>query len=96
MLGSESQSSVGGFRVEVSQNGGHSPEAVAQRCMEKLIYTSNEMNPVIRDQVLAYKDRMHQTVLHYIKEAIKSDRTTIYHMLVKAGHADVAETIRRM
>ena len=96
MLSSKGQGSVGAVRVEVSQGSGHSPEAVAKRCMDKLIYASNEMNPVIRDQVLAYKDQMHSTVLHYIKEAIKSDRTTIYHMLVKAGHADVAESIRRM
>jgi len=35
-------------------------------------------------------------VAFYMREAIRSDRTTVYNALCDAGHKDLAELIRRI
>jgi hypothetical protein len=39
---------------------------------------------------------MESVVVFYMKEAIKSDRTTVYNALKEAGHIELAEMIRRL
>lgn len=82
--------------VKTTENRGFTPEEVAARCTEKLISVSENADPVIRDQALAYKKHMEAVVSYYMREAIKSDRTTLYNVLKKEGRDDVAEIIRRL
>jgi len=35
-------------------------------------------------------------VAFYLKEAVKSDRTTVYNQLVAAGHPELADLMRRI
>ena len=81
----------------VTTNGrGFTPEEVAARCVDKLIHISDAAPPVIRDQAIAYKDRIKMVIAHYMREAIASDRTTVYNAIKDAGHPDLAELIRRL
>jgi len=86
------------FSVEVktTSNRGFTPEEVAERCAEKIISISDTANPVIRDQARAFKKHLIKVLSFYMREAIKSDRTTIYNALSDAGHQDLAELIRRI
>jgi len=38
---------------------------------------------------------MEKVVAYYMREAIRSDRTTVYNKLLDAGHPELAEAIRR-
>jgi len=89
---------AGAFKVEVSttNNGGHPPEFWAKRCVERLIHISDDAPPAIREQAIAYKDRLEQAILLHMKRAIQSDRTTIGHAVTKAGHPLLAEMLRRL
>lgn len=82
--------------VKTTQNRGFTPEEIAARCTDKLISVADTASPVIRDQARAYKEHMEAVVAHYMREAIKSDRTTLCNVLRMQGHADVAEIIRRL
>ena len=82
--------------VHTTHDRGHTPEEVAQRCVDKIISIGEETHPLIRDQARAFKEQMVKVVAHYMKEAIKSDRTTVYNELKNAGHPQVAELIRRL
>jgi hypothetical protein len=42
------------------------------------------------------KRNMEKIIAHYMKEAIRSDRTTVYNAIKDAGHPDLAELIRRL
>ena len=75
---------------------GHTPDEVAQRCVDKIISIGEETHPLIRDQARAFKEQMVKVVAHYMKEAIKSDRTTVYNELKNAGQPQLAELIRRL
>jgi len=87
-----------GIQVEVktTQNRGFSPEEVAERCADKIISISDSANPLIRDQARAFKKHLIKVLSFYMREAIRSDRTTVYNALCDAGHKDLAELIRRM
>jgi len=82
--------------VKTTQNRGFTPEEIAARCTDKLISVADTASPVIRDQARAYKEHMEAVVAYYMREAIQSDRTTLYNVLKTQGHGDVAEIIRRL
>jgi hypothetical protein len=86
------------FTVEVktTEKRGFTPEEVAERCADKIISISDTANPVIRDQARTFKKHLIKVLSFYMREAIKSDRTTVYNALSDAGHKDLAELIRRI
>ena len=86
------------FKVEVvtTQNRGQTPEEVAQRCINKIVGISATADPVIRQQAQAYKTQIEQVIVHYMKQAIQSARTTVYNALLDAGEPKLADLIRRL
>jgi hypothetical protein len=64
--------------------------------VSKLISVADTAHPAIRDQAKAYKAHMEKVVAFYMREAIRSDRTTVYNALVDAGHPELAEAIRKL
>jgi hypothetical protein len=83
-------------KVHTTEGRGFSPEEVAERCVAKLISVSDTAHPAIRDQARAYQKHMEAVVAFYMREAIRSDRTTVYNALVDAGHPELANAIRRL
>ena len=86
------------FKVDVvtTQNRGQTPEEVAERCINKIVGISATADPVIRQQAQAYKTQIEQVIIHYMKQAIQSDRTTVYNTLLDAGEPKLADLIRRL
>ena len=82
--------------IRTTENRGFTPDEVAERCVEKLISVSDNAHPAIRDQAQAFQKHMEKTVAFYMREAIRSDRTTVYNALKDAGHPKLAELIRRL
>ena len=82
--------------VKTTENRGFSPDEVAERCVEKLISVSDGTHPVIRDQARTFQRHMEKVVAFYMREAIRSDRTTVYNALRDAGHPELADAIRRL
>lgn len=85
------------FKVSVTttQNRGLTPEELAKMCTDKIMHVSDNAAPEIREQAKAYKNVVEAVVLKYLKQAVSSDRTTMYNALANAGHGDVAEIVRR-
>jgi hypothetical protein len=83
-------------KVHTTEGRGFTPDEVAERCVDKLISVSDTAHPAIRDQARAYKLHMEKVVAYYMREAIRSDRTTVYNALVDAGHPELADAIRRL
>ena len=82
--------------VHTTTGRGFTPEETAALCSDKLIFVSDSAPPEIRDQARAYKARVEKVVAHYMRQAIASDRTTVYNALKDAGHPELAELIRRL
>lgn len=82
--------------VKTTSNRGFTPEEVARDCVSQIISVSDNAHPAIRDQAVAYKQGMEKIIAEHMKQAISSDRTTIYNALIDAGHPKLAELIRRL
>ena len=83
-------------QVNTTNNRGFTPEEVAKRCVDKIVEVGDNAPPAIRDQARAFKDHLEKVIAFYMKEAIKSDRTTIYNAIKDAGREQLAEHIRRL
>ena len=88
--------SIGSVGVRTTNNRGFTPEEVAELCVDRLMIVSNDAPPAIKDQALAHKERMKAVIAVYMKQAIQSDRTTVYNAISDAGHKKLAEYIRKM
>lgn len=82
--------------VQTTKGRGFTPEEVAARCANKIVSVSETAHPVLREQATAFKSSIEALVAHHMREAIASDRTTVYNALTDAGHPDLAELIRRL
>jgi|GEM_PF-389223 hypothetical protein len=86
------------FKVEVAttNNRGSTPEEVANRCVNKIVSVSETAHPTIRAQTIEYRNEIEKLVAVYMRQAIQSDRTTVYNAIKDAGQPTLAEYIRKM
>jgi hypothetical protein len=83
-------------QVHTTSGRGLSPEEHAQRCADKIVAVADSAPPEIRQQAYAYKTQVTSVVARCMREAIASDRTTVYNALIAAGHPELANAIRRL
>jgi hypothetical protein len=55
---------------------------------------SETTHPAIRDQAVAFKGTIEKLVTEYLKQAVRSDRTTVYNALQQAGQPELAKLIK--
>jgi hypothetical protein len=82
--------------VKTTDNRGFTPDELAEQCVQKIISVSDDAHPGLRDQARAFSKHIEKLVAFYMRQAIRSDRTTVYNALKDAGHPDLAELIRRL
>ncbi len=82
--------------VKTTNNRGFTPEELAEQCVDKIISVSDTAESGIRDQARAFSRHIETLVAYYMRQAIRSDRTTVYNALKDAGHPELAELIRRL
>tara|TARA_Y100000004_G_scaffold194171_2_gene258193 strand:+ start:2572 stop:2856 length:285 start_codon:yes stop_codon:yes gene_type:complete len=82
--------------VSTTENRGFTPEEVAQRCVAKIISVSDSAHPGIREQAKAFQEQIEGVVAFYMREAIRSDRTTVSNLLKETGYSELADAIRRL
>ena len=85
-----------GVKIHTANNGGHSLDAIADMCVDKLMSVSENAPDVIRSQAEAFKAEMLHIVRQYIKMAVKEDRATMFVKIQEAGFPDLAEQLRRL
>jgi|TARA_R110000751_G_scaffold43532_1_gene100364 hypothetical protein len=96
MESSVGSTDVGNVQVFTSNDRGHSPEEIAEMAVQRIFYISQEADPHIRDQVMAYREKIKGVIAEYMKKAIASDRTTLWNVLKKEGFHEEADIIRRL
>jgi len=84
------------MKILTTKNGGLSVEHWADRCVDKIIHVANDSDSIIRDQAVAFKQDVRTVLIHYMTNAIKSDRTTLYNLFLKQGEPQMAEILRRL
>jgi hypothetical protein len=96
MFDISSSVSVGNIDVFTSDNRGHSIEEVAEMAANRILYIADEAPPPIRDQAMAFKDTLKQTLVYYMLQAVEQDRATICAKLRQNGYSDLADNLRSL
>jgi hypothetical protein len=96
MLQASGGGGVGKISVITSVGRGHTPEQVADMALNKIIQVNESAPSVIKEQAIAYKGRLREVLIYYMNSMAKSERTTIWALMKKQGHDDIAEIIRRL
>ena len=96
MLGQAGVMQVSPVEVMVTSGRGHSPEELVELCMRRLMSVSDTAPEPIKAQAIAFRDGIRPLILHYMKQAIRSDRTTLYNQLRAAGQHEAAALILKL
>lgn len=80
---------VGDVMVMTTQGRGFTPEEVAERALDKIIYVGSHAHPAIRDQAEAFKDSIRQVLVHYMHETVRSHNVTLVNKFTQAGHPEL-------
>lgn len=80
---------VGSVMVMATEGRGFTPEEVAERALDKIIYVGSNAHPAIRDQAEAFKDSIRSVLVHYMHEAVRSHNVTLVNKFKQAGHPEL-------
>ena len=94
MISHQAEITLGDVIVQTTMNRGWTPEEIAERAVNKLIFVSETAPEPVRIQAQAYREEIRKVVLHYLIEAVRSDRTTLSNRLIQAGHPELLDLLR--
>lgn len=93
MISVQSPVLINGVGVATTQGRGWTPEELAERAVEKIVYVGNDSHPAIREQAVAFRAAVRSVVQFYLEEAVKQDRATIAIRLHEAGHSGLVHLL---
>jgi hypothetical protein len=80
---------VGNVMIQTTQGRGFTPEEIADRALDKIIYVGSQTHPAIREQAEAFRENIRQVLVHYMHEAVRSHNVTLVAKFKKAGHPEL-------
>lgn len=80
---------VGNVMVMATEGRGFTPEEIAERALDKIIYVGSNTHPAIREQAEAFKDSIRQVLVQYMHEAVRSHNVTLVNKFKQAGHPEL-------
>jgi HD-like signal output (HDOD) protein len=80
--------------VRTTSGRGFTPEELAAQAADRIVSVADSTHPAIRDQAMAYKAVIERLLVEYMKQAVRSDRTTVYNALHDAGQPELAKLIK--
>ena len=86
----------GACEVHTTEFRGFTPEEIAQRAVGKIVSVAEGADPVVAEQAEAFKGRVYHVIVKACKDAIQSDRTSLYNLLTQQGHEDMANILRKL
>ena len=95
MLGVTVSIEPGICEVHTTEFRGFTPEEIAGRAVGKIVSVAEGADPVVREQAEAFKSRIFHVIATACRDAIRSDRTTLFNLLTNQGHEDMADILRK-
>ena len=80
---------IGSVMVMATEGRGFTPEEVAERALDRIMYVGSHTHPAIRDQAEAFKDSIRAVLVHYMHEAVRSHNVTLVNKFTQAGHPEL-------
>lgn len=80
---------VGSVMVMATEGRGFTPEEIAERALDKIIYVGSNAHPAIREQAEAFRENIRGVLVHYLHEAVRSHNVTLVNKFKQAGHPEL-------
>jgi len=93
MIGTQSPVLLGSVGVATTNGRGWTPDELADRAIEKILYIGNESHPAIREQAIAFRGAVRSVIKTYLEEAVNQDRATIAIRLHEAGYSNLVHLL---
>jgi hypothetical protein len=87
---------LGEVKVYTANHRGFTPEEIAERAIDKVIYVGDKSHPLIAEQARAFREQIKKVLIFYLAEAQQSERTTICAKLSLQGYEELAQLIRSL
>lgn len=84
---------LGPVTVKTTDSRGFTPDELAEDVVNRIIYVADTAHPEIRQQAVAFRDRLHPLIRNAMQQAISSDRTTLAAQLREAGQYEAANIV---
>jgi hypothetical protein len=75
--------------VMTTEGRGFTPEEIAERALDKIIYVGSNAHPLLREQAEAYKDSIRHVLIYYMHEAVRSHNVTLVNKFTQAGYPEL-------
>lgn len=85
MISSVGNALLGDVKAMMVSGRGFTPEEVAEMALDKIISVGGNCHPIIRDQAEAFKNEIRGVLVHYMKQAVRSNHTTLANRFRAAG-----------
>jgi len=89
MISYRLEANLADVMVETTQNRGFTPEEIAERALDKIIYVGSNAHPAIREQAEAFRESIRDVLVFYLNEAVRSHGVTLANRLREAGREDL-------
>jgi hypothetical protein len=96
MLNVSSDTMIGEVRAYATSGRGLTPEELAEMALPKLVHVAETTCPELRAQAEQFKTRVRALLIAYMRQAIKSDRTTLHNQFTRAGFPQAAAIIAQV
>lgn len=89
MLGQKADAGLGAVQVVVTVGRGATPDELAERALNKILYVGGESHPAITAQAEEFKTKLHAVLRFYLNDAVRGYKATLRSKLKAAGKEDL-------
>lgn len=93
MISTSGGASLGIITASSVSGRGFTPEELAERALDKIIYVGQRSDPAIRAQAEAYKEQIRVVLVEALHQAVKSNHTTLMNRFRAAGHPELVKLL---
>jgi len=93
MISANGAMQVGEITLVTVSDRGFTPEELAERALDRILYVGKNSHPLIQKQAEAFKNQIHGVLVEYMKQAIRSNHTTLTNRFRDAGHPELVKLL---
>lgn len=86
----------GDVEVISTSGRGFNPDELTAMLLPKIVYIGSDVPESVREQAEAGKARIEALLKHYLAQAQKSERTTVFNVLMNAGYPEAAQLVKEL
>lgn len=87
---------IGPVIVKTTHHRGFTPEEITDMIMDRIMFISDNAPMEIREQAKAFRDNIRAIIVDAMKQAVRSDRTTLTAKLNDVGQHEAANIIGKL